>query len=132
MTLVSLQKLLTPTSPTKNDRLWNFWLCLSLGFAIVCAWLALKEGFSSEWIVQDDARQHVFWMMRYLDPQLFPDDLIANYFQSVAPVGYTSLYKLAAAAGISLLGTVSYSANKSFLFLWVVLLLVCYSIKPYG
>ena len=101
MTLVSLQKLLTPTSPTKNDRLWNFWLSLSLGFAIVCAWLALKEGFSSEWIVQDDARQHVFWMMRYLDPQLFPNDLIADYFQSVAPVGYTTLYKLAAAAGIS-------------------------------
>ncbi len=87
--------------PKKNDRLWNFYLSLSLGFAIVCGWLALKEGFSSQWIVQDDARQHVFWMLRYLDPELYPDDLIADYFQSVAPVGYTSLYKIAAAVGIS-------------------------------
>ena len=88
-------------SPKKNDPLWNFCLILSLGFAIVCSLLALKEGFSSQWIVQDDARQHVFWMLRYLDPKLYPDDLIADYFQSVAPVGYTSLYKIAAAVGIS-------------------------------
>ncbi len=95
-------KFKNPCHPlNKNDRLWNFWLSLSLGFAVVCGWLALKEGFSSEWIVQDDARQHIFWMLRYLDPQLYPDDLIADYFQSVAPVGYTSLYKLAVAAGIS-------------------------------
>ena len=101
MTIVRLQKLFISTSSSNNDRLWNFWLSLSLGFAVVCSWLALKEGFSGEWIVQDDARQHVFWMLRYLDPQLFPNDLIADYFQSVAPVGYTTLYKLAAAAGIS-------------------------------
>ena len=98
MNIIRLQKLFTPC---QNDHLWNFWLSLSLGFAVVCGWLAFKEGFCGEWIVQDDARQHVFWMLRYLDPQLFPDDLIADYFQSVAPVGYTTLYKLAAAAGIS-------------------------------
>ena len=86
---------------TKKDRWWNFCLSLSLGFAVVCAYLALQEAFRGEWVVQDDARQHVFWMMRYLDPQLFPDDLIANYFQSVAPIGYTTLYKMAAAAGIN-------------------------------
>ncbi|ELS02873.1 hypothetical protein Xen7305DRAFT_00025910 [Xenococcus sp. PCC 7305] len=92
-----LQKLF---SPTKNSQVWNFWLSLSLGFTLFCGYLALREGFSSAWIVQDDARQHVFWMLRYLDPQLFPNDLIADYFQSVAPVGYTSLYKLAATVGI--------------------------------
>ena len=75
-------------APTKNDRLWNLSLSISLGFAVFCCYLALREGFSSQWVVQDDARQHVFWMLRYLDPQLFPDDLIADYFQSVAPVGY--------------------------------------------
>ena len=101
MPIVRLQQLFTPTCPSKNNRVWNFYLSLSLGFAVIYGWLALKEGFSGEWIVQDDARQHVFWMMRYLDPQLFPNDLIADYFQSVAPVGYTTLYKLAAAAGIS-------------------------------
>ena len=98
MIVVHLNKLF---SPTRSDRLWNFWLSLSLGFALFCGCLALQEGFSSQWIVQDDARQHVFWMLRYLDPQLFPDDLIADYFQSVAPVGYSSLYKLAATVGIN-------------------------------
>ncbi len=101
MTIVRLQKLFALTPPSKSDRVWHFWLSLSLGFAVVCGWLALKEGFSGEWIVQDDARQHVFWMLRYLDPQLYPNDLIADYFQSVAPVGYTTLYKLAATAGIN-------------------------------
>ena len=50
--------------------------------------------------MQDDARQHVFWMMRFVDPELFPNDFIANYFQSVAPAGYSTLYKLAATVGI--------------------------------
>lgn len=96
--LVRFQKLFTSTN---RDRVWYFWLSLSLSLALFYSWLALQEGFSSPWIVQDDARQHVFWMLRYLDSELFPDDLIADYFQSVAPVGYASLYKLAATAGIS-------------------------------
>ena len=32
-------------------------------------------------------------MARFLDPELFPRDLIADYFQSVAPLGYTALYR---------------------------------------
>ena len=101
MTIVGFQRFFAPIPPRKSDRIWHFWLSLSLGFAVVCGWLALKQGFSGEWIVQDDARQHVFWMLRYLDPQLYPNDLIADYFQSVAPVGYTTLYKLAATLGIN-------------------------------
>lgn len=42
--------------------------------------------------VQEDARQHVFWMLRYLEPTAFPNDLIADYFQSVAPWLYRGLY----------------------------------------
>ena len=98
MVLAPIEKLFILT---KKERWWNFCLSLSLGFALVCGYLALQEAFRSEWVVQDDARQHVFWMMRYLDRQLFPDDLIADYFQSVAPFGYRSLYKIAAAVGIS-------------------------------
>jgi hypothetical protein len=71
-----------------------------LTFATVYAILGLKQVFSAEYMVQDDARQHVFWMMRFVDPELFPNDFIANYFQSVAPAGYSTLYKLAATIGI--------------------------------
>jgi len=39
-------------------------------------------------------------MQRFLDPALFPNDLIADYFQSVASVGHTMLYRLVAAIGV--------------------------------
>ena len=76
-----------------SDRAWQFWFIVTLVFAIAYGILALKKAFQGEWVVQDDARQHVFWMMRYVDPNLFPNDLIADYFQSVAPFGYSSLYR---------------------------------------
>ncbi|MBX2865233.1 MAG: hypothetical protein KTR27_16905, partial [Leptolyngbyaceae cyanobacterium MAG.088] len=59
-----------------------------------------RIAFESPYSIQDDARQHVFWMWRYVDPSLFPKDLIADYFQSVAPLGYKALYRLAALVGI--------------------------------
>ena len=77
-----------------------FWLSLSLTFAGIYGLLGLQEAFDSEYVVQDDARQHVFWMRRFLDPELFPNDLIANYYQSIAPEGYVKLYRLAAAIQI--------------------------------
>ena len=79
----------------------TFWLGLSLAFALFYSFLGLREGFSSEYVVQDDARLHVVWMLRFVDPELFPNDLIADYFQSVAPEGYTLLYRLAATVGIN-------------------------------
>jgi len=77
-----------------------FWFGLSLSFALVYGILGLQQAFSSEYVVQDDARQHVFWMQRLIDSQLFPNDLIAEYFQSVATFGYTTVYKLGAFFGI--------------------------------
>ncbi len=77
-----------------------FWLLLSLGVSVWFSILAMDQAFESAYVVQDDARQHVFWMQRFLDPGLFPGDLIADYFQSVAPLGYTTLYRVAAACGL--------------------------------
>lgn len=77
-----------------------FWFSLSMTFAAVYGWLCLRQAFTGEYVVQDDARQHVFWMRRFLDPDLFPGDLIADYFQSVAPAAYTALYHLPAKLGI--------------------------------
>lgn len=83
-----------------TSKLSLFWLGLSLAFAILYSWLALQQAFSSKYVIQDDARQHIFWMRRFLDSELFPNDLIADYFQSVAPFGYTLLYRTAAFIGI--------------------------------
>ncbi|MDY7021454.1 MAG: hypothetical protein SWJ54_08830 [Cyanobacteriota bacterium] len=68
--------------------------------AIIYAGMALHRAFQSSGVIQDDARQHIFWMQRFLDPELFPNDLIANYFQSVAPAGYKAVYFLASLLGI--------------------------------
>lgn len=85
---------------TKIHKSLIFFFCLSLSFALIYGILALKQAFSAQYIIQDDARQHVFWMQRFLEPDLFPDDLIADYFQSVAPWGYTTFYRLFALVGI--------------------------------
>ena len=84
---------------TKKSQLL-FWFFLSLIFAAIYSFLALQKAFSSEYVIQDDARQHVFWMGRFLDSSLFPKDLIADYYQSIAPPGYKALYRFMAALGI--------------------------------
>ena len=67
----------------------------------------LGLSFQSSYTVQDDARQHVFWLQRLNDSELFPNDLIADYFSSVAPAGYKFLYWLA-----NLLGLEPFLFNK--------------------
>lgn len=81
-------KTLTTLTPVK------LWFYLSLTLAIICGILGIIPALSHQYIVQDDARSHVFWMARFINPELFPNDIIADYFQSVAPQGYTHLYKL--------------------------------------
>jgi hypothetical protein len=66
-----------------------FWLSHSLTFSVIYAALALGKAFSSEYVVQDDARQHVFWMMRFIDPALFPNDIIANLLPLLASLHST-------------------------------------------
>lgn len=70
----------------------RFWFALSLLVCGLYGMMMLAEGMKNPYLVQDDARQHLFWMRRFLDPELFPQDWIANYFQSVAPAGYTAFY----------------------------------------
>ncbi|MBE9128559.1 MULTISPECIES: hypothetical protein [unclassified Coleofasciculus] len=100
MWITRLHQFLTAPTPHKSSPRTLFWLTLSLIFAALYGILALQQAFSSNYIVQDDARQHVFWMRRFLDESLFPKDLIADYFQSVAPLGYRALYQLMATLGI--------------------------------
>jgi hypothetical protein len=90
--------LITPAGEAASVPV-RFWLGLSLLFSIGYALLALQHAFTGPYVVQDDARQHVFWMQRFLDPELFPHDIIADYFESIAPLGYTTLYRLAALVG---------------------------------
>lgn len=99
--LATLQKQFALSSPGNQTRSRTlFWFSLAMTCGAVFSLLAMRVAFSREYIVQDDARQHVFWMRRFLDPELFPGDWIADYFQSVAPSGFTTIYRVVAAAGI--------------------------------
>ena len=77
----------------------KFWLVASILMAILFS----LSGFGlslGEYTIQDDARQHVFWLQRLGDRNLFPNDLIADYFSSVAPAGYKFIYWLANLFGL--------------------------------
>jgi len=68
------------------------WLIATLAFVSVWIWRSMG-GALGPGIVQDDARQHVFWMQRLVDPSLFRGDLYADYFESQAPSGYVAIYR---------------------------------------
>ncbi|MEB3830904.1 hypothetical protein [Phormidium sp. CCY1219] len=95
-----LQTFFTTPLPKASRSSQIFWLTLSLTFAILFVGLGLQQVFKHPYVVQDDARQHVFWTQRLLDAEMFPQDLMADYFQSVAPTGYTTLYDIVAKLGI--------------------------------
>lgn len=94
-----LRFLIDPVSRSFDFRT-VFWFVLSLAFSAVYAWRAMRQAFSSPYVLQDDWRHHVFWMLRYVDHEAFPRDLIADYFQSLAPAGYAMLYRAAASLGV--------------------------------
>ncbi|WP_322683393.1 hypothetical protein [Nostoc sp. DedQUE07] len=78
-----------------------FWYSLSLTFAVGYIFMGLRQAFTSKYIVSDDAREYISWVYRYFNPDLFPGDLIADYFQSVTPIGYSIVYKIIAALNIA-------------------------------
>ena len=81
----------------------NFWFGLSVLFALYFAAISLHYGLSQDYLVQDDARIHLVWLQRFSDPQLFPDDFIADYFVYFAPWGLKAVYWLGAKLGIEAL-----------------------------
>lgn len=79
----------------------NFiWFALSLVMTAYFGLVSLQHAFSQNYIIQDDARHHVVWLQRFIDPDLFPNDLIANYFEAVAPLGFKGVYWLMAQVGV--------------------------------
>ena len=78
----------------------KLWLGISLLFTCYYGICFYYFVFNQEYIVQDDVRQHIVWLQRYIDPDLFNNDLIAKYFTGVAPLGFEYLYLFAAKLGI--------------------------------
>lgn len=99
MLITRLHRFLTALTAKTSNQI-TFWFTLSLTFAIIYSFLELQQAFSSAYVVQDDARVYVSWMQRFLEPDLLPNDLITDYFQSVTPSGYAAFYRLIAAVGV--------------------------------
>ena len=89
----------TPVEQQRDTRVW-VWFSFSIAIALIYSFMGLQQAFGGDYVIHDDVRSHVFWMYRFLDPGLFPNDLIADYFQSVAPYGYTKLYLAATSLGL--------------------------------
>jgi hypothetical protein len=93
MFIQSLQQFLSRTEQRLSSPRTLFWLSLSLTFSVIYSLLVLQQALDGNYIVQDDARKHIFWMGRFLNPELFPNDLIADFFQSVEPIGLIAIYR---------------------------------------
>ncbi|MFP5257958.1 MAG: hypothetical protein ACLGQH_02930 [Acidobacteriota bacterium] len=72
----------------------DWWLVA--GCSLVVFALAHRLGLFSPFVVNDDVRQQLFWMARWLDPSLYPPDILSDYAAAYVPAGLKALYFLAA------------------------------------
>ncbi|BAU13323.1 hypothetical protein LEP3755_38620 [Leptolyngbya sp. NIES-3755] len=100
MLISRIHRFLIPSDQKPDRSSIAVWFSFSLGFALFYGALALQKAFRAEYVVQDDAREYVFWMQQFIDPSLLPNDLIAQYFKSITPPGYAAIYQLMALFGI--------------------------------
>lgn len=97
--LAAYEWLFTPAA-APDRRFWAvFWAAIAI--AVVLGLTGLQAAFADRLSIQDDARQHIFWMRRFMEPHAFAGDAIADYFQTVSPWGVKNLYRTAAALGLN-------------------------------
>lgn len=74
--------------------IWD-WLVVG-GLSLVVIAIAHRHALLSPYVINDDVRQQIFWMARWLDPTLYPPDLLGDYAAAYVPAGVKALYFLAA------------------------------------
>ena len=84
----------------KYRRHHYIWLSISILFALYFALVSLHYAFSQDYIIQDDVRIHIVWLQKFIDPELFPDNFLADYFIYFAPWGFKGVYWLGAKIGL--------------------------------
>jgi len=83
-----------------SSRRWQWTLAMSLLIPLYFGGVSIYHAFSHPYIVQDDARLHIVWLQRLIDPQLFPSDVIADYYTSLQALGFRALYGAIAHLGM--------------------------------
>ncbi|WP_428564558.1 MAG: hypothetical protein ACP59X_02430 [Solidesulfovibrio sp. DCME] len=81
-----------PSDGPAGGRDWLFVGLLSAGVFAV----AHRLGLASPYVVNDDVRQQIYWMARFLDPSLYPPDLLGDYAAAYVPAALKALYFAAA------------------------------------
>jgi len=72
---------------------------IAMGVALGASVVAIASQFDTfvdPFVISEDARQHIYWMQRFRNPTLFPDDLLVRYSEHYQPWGYIGFYRLLA------------------------------------
>jgi hypothetical protein len=72
----------------------DLWLAAVLSLAVFFA--AHHQGFVNPFASNDDVRQQVFWMQKWSEPGLYPNDPFSKYAELYVPYGVKAVYRLAA------------------------------------
>ncbi|HJQ68018.1 MAG TPA: hypothetical protein VKA70_03560 [Blastocatellia bacterium] len=95
-----LISLVTGTQDRATSSVSLIWLGLSLAFSLYCASMWVERASRQQYVIQSDARQVTTWYLRYVDPELFKNDLIADYYLSANTPGFAAVYRAGAAVGV--------------------------------
>lgn len=64
--------------------------CASALVGVTAQW----PGLANPFVVNDDVRQQLYWMQRWLDPDLYPQDLLNDYARLYVSWGVQGLYRV--------------------------------------
>ncbi len=83
------------TAPSEAPATWRDPLSVIL-LSLLVFLVAHRLGLVSPYVINDDVRQQLFWMARWLDPSLYPSDLLSDYAAAYVPAGVKAVYFVAA------------------------------------
>jgi hypothetical protein len=83
------------TAPSDGPALRRDWFAVAL-CALAVFLVAHRLGLASPYVINDDVRQQLFWMARWLDPSFYPSDLLGDYAAAYVPPALKALYYAAA------------------------------------
>lgn len=70
-------------------------LCALIFFlALLCGLNAQSGALTNKYVINDDARQHTYWMQQFSDKQLFRNDLLTDYAKNYQTWGFILLYRV--------------------------------------
>ncbi len=76
------------TDRLRRSVLYGCLACAALAVALYSQWPALRDPF----VIADDARQHLYWMVLFHNPGLFDGDIFVPFARSLSPCGFQALF----------------------------------------